>query len=228
MTPAQAHARGMAQCGRLRLPARADLYYDFLPVHWRKIHHYGVEVNSQRYDGAGLNLYRNHRSPYGGAHPGSWPILLDVDDVRYAYFQDPADRSWHQLVWEHAPSLTAPFSQDAADFTRALSRQRNQFVDPGQAMEDLLARWQANEVTTRRERNLAIRIAAQQSANPTAAEPAGPSVSQHETASAPGVLDFVRHRKPRSAQDLPDDLDDVFARFYAEHPDVEGLEVFEE
>jgi len=228
MTPAQAHARGMAQCGRLRLPARADLYYDFLPVHWRKIHHYGVEVNSQRYDGTGLNLYRNHRSPYGGAHPGSWPILLDVDDVRYAYFQDPADGVWHQLVWEHAPSLTAPFSQDAANFTRALSRQRDQFVDPGQAMEDLLARWQANEVTTRRERTLAIRIAAQQSANPTAVEPAGPSLSPHETASAPVVLDFVRHRKPRSAQDLPDDLDDVFARFYAEHPDAQGLEVFEE
>lgn len=228
MTPAQAHARGVAQCGRLRLPSRADLYYDFLPVHWRKIHHYGVEVNSQRYNGAGLNLYRNHRSPYGGAHPGSWPILLDVDDVRYAYFQDPDDGVWHQLVWEHAASLTAPFSQDAADFTRQLSRERDQFVDPAQAMEDLLARWQANEVTTRRERTLAIRIAAQQSANPVAALPDGPSPNQHERASTPGVLDFVRHRKPRSDQGLADDLDDVFARFYAAHPDVEGLEVFEE
>lgn len=106
MTPAQAHARGMAQCGRLRLPVKQDLFYDFLEVHWRKVHHYGVEVAKQRYDGPGLNLYRNQTSPYGGAHAGKWPILLDVDDVRHAYFQDPADGSWHQLVWEHAASLT--------------------------------------------------------------------------------------------------------------------------
>ncbi len=141
-----------AQCGRLRLPVKKDLYYDFLEVHWRKIHHYGVEVSKQRYDGPGLNLYRNTGSPYGGAHAGRWPILLDVDDVRYAYFQDPTDRSWHQLVWEHATSLTAPFSQDAADFTRALSRQQDRFVDPAQAITDLLARWQANEVVSRRDR----------------------------------------------------------------------------
>ena len=224
MTPAQVHARGVAQCGRLRLPSRADLYYDFLPVHWRKIHHYGVEVNSQRYDGAGLNLYRNHRSPYGGAHPGSWPILLDVDDVRYAYFQDPDDRVWHQLVWEHAASLTAPFSQDAADFTRQLSRERDQFVDPAQAMDELLSRWAGPEVTSRRERNLAIRIAAQRAQQ----EPAGADeqLEAHEAASVPGVLDFFTRRRRVPREIVPDDLD-VFERYYAEHPDG-VLEVFDE
>lgn len=228
MTPAQAHARGMAQCGRLRLPVKADLFYDFLEVHWRKIHHYGVEVTSQRYDGPGLNLYRNQISPYGGAHAGKWPILLDVDDVRHAYFQDPTDRAWHQLTWEHAATLTAPFSQDAADFTRALSRQQDKFVDPTQAIEDLLARWQANEVTTRRERNLAIRLAAQQARQTDGGEEAqGGAETGLDTVSVPGVIDFLQHRTRRRAQEpLPDDLD-VFERYYQDHPEG-GLEVLDE
>ena len=223
MTPAQAHARGMAQCGRLRLPVKEDLYYDFLEVNWRKIHHYGVEVASQRYDGAGLNLYRNQPSPYGGAHAGKWPILLDVDDVRYAYFQDPADRRWHQLVWEHAATLTAPFSLEAADFTRALSREQDKFVDPAQAMADLLARWQADEVLTRRERNLAIRVATQPA---QAASAGGQLDDSHGAASVPGVIDFLQHRSQRAAEPLADDLD-VFERYYAEHPEG-GLAVFDE
>ncbi len=226
MTPAQAHARGMAQCGRLRLPVKADLFYDFLQVHWRKIHHYGVEVASQRYDGRGLNLYRNQSSPYGGAHAGKWPILLDVDDIRHAYFQDPADGSWHQLLWEHAATLTAPFSQDAADFTRALSRQQDQFVDPAQAIEDLLARWQAKEVTTRRERNLAVRLAAQQADQAPHVPGMTPTDEGAVSASVPGVIDFLQHRSRRTKEPLPDDLD-VFERYYAEHPEG-GLEVFDE
>ena len=224
MTPAQAHARGMAQCGRLRLPVKEDLYYDFLEVNWRKIHHYGVEVASQRYDGPGLDLYRNQTSPYGGVHPGKWPILLDIDDVRFAYFQDPVNGTWHQLVWEHAASLTAPFSQDAADFTRALSRQQDAFVDPNQAIQDLLARWQAKEVTTRRERNLAIRIAAQQAQHITGEE--GTSWDGHGASSVPGVIDFLDHRRRRTTVALTDDLD-VFERYYAEHPEG-GLEVIDE
>lgn len=227
MTPAQAHARGMAQCGRLRLPVKQDLFYDFLEVHWRKIHHYGVEVASQRYDGPGLNLYRNQSSPYGGAHAGKWPILLDVDDVRYAYFQDPADGAWHQLPWEHAATLTAPFSQDAADFTRALSRRQDKFVDPGQAIEDLLARWQASAVTTRRERNLAIRLAAQQAHQADVGDGAQSGTESHpDTASVPGVIDFLQHRTRRAKEPLPDDLD-VFERYYQDHPEG-GLEVLDE
>ena len=45
----------------------------------------------------------------------------------------------------------------------------------------------------------------------------------------PGVIDLlaVRDRKTR-APELADDLDDVFKRYYAQHPDADGLEVFDE
>jgi len=41
-----------------------------------------------------------------------------------------------------------------------------------------------------------------------------------------GVVDLLSRR--RQAEVLPDDLDDVFARYYQEHPDSDGLEVFDE
>ena len=48
-----------------------------------------------------------------------------------------------------------------------------------------------------------------------------------ETASVPGVVDLLARRKDQ-AEVLTDDLDDVFTRYYAEHPDADGLEVFDE
>lgn len=45
--------------------------------------------------------------------------------------------------------------------------------------------------------------------------------------SVPGLVDLLAKRRER-AEDLPDDLDDVFARYYAENPDGDGLAVFDE
>ena len=93
LSPAEMFERGIAAAGRIRLPAREDLVYDFLEVEWRTIQHYGVEIGGQRYDGPGLNDYRGTRSPYGGAHPGKWPFMVDRDDIRTVYFRDPTTHS---------------------------------------------------------------------------------------------------------------------------------------
>ena len=55
LSPNDAFEIGVARAGRMLVPARADLVYDFLPVAWRTIQHYGVELHGLRYDGAGLN-----------------------------------------------------------------------------------------------------------------------------------------------------------------------------
>ncbi len=91
-------------------------------------------------------------------------------------------------------------------------------------MDELLSRWAGPEVTSRRERNLAIRIAAQRAQQ----EPAGADeqLEAHEAASVPGVLDFFTRRRRVPREVVPDDLD-VFERYYAEHPDG-VLEVFDE
>ncbi|MGO0577609.1 hypothetical protein [Ornithinimicrobium panacihumi] len=75
----------------------------------------------------------------------------------------------------------------------------------------------------RRERNLAIRLATQPSSHVFDAG------EVTDRASVPGVIDLLTAREARKAAPTqhPDDLD-VFERYYAEHPDSEVLEVFDE
>lgn len=220
LSPAEMFARGMAASGVLRLPASEDLRMEFLDVAWRTIQHYGVEIDGRRYDGPGLNLYRGTKSPHGGAHPGKWPIMVDHDDVRTVYFRDPATGAWHDLVWEHAGGLDAPFSAEAAAYTRRLSRETDRHVDPGTALADLLERYSQNTLTDRREKNLARRLATKPT---TDADPA--AASRAEMASTPGVIDLLTHLERRRNQPpVTDDLD-VFERY---DNDDDRFEVFDE
>lgn len=95
-SPLEMYEVGIARCGALSVPTRPGLAYEFLHAHWRTIQHYGVEVRGQRYNGPGLNMYRNRRSSFGGVNAGKWPIMVDVHDVRHAYFQDPDTEAWHR------------------------------------------------------------------------------------------------------------------------------------
>ena len=141
LSPNEMYETGVARAGLLRVPAAPELAYEFFEVHPRTIQHYGVEAGGLRYDGPALDAYRNAASPFGGRHAGKWPIRINPDDVRYAYFQDPADGSWHRLDWEHAPGLGTPFSSEAARYARRLAARLDRWPDAGQALGELLARW---------------------------------------------------------------------------------------
>jgi hypothetical protein len=166
LSPNEMYEAGVAAAGFLRIPRSPDLVYDFLEVVPRTIQHYGVEAHGLRYNGDALNDYRNSESPYGGELDGKWPIRVNPDDVRYVYFQDPEDGSWHRLDWEHAPGLGAPFSAEAARYARRLAAQQDRWPDERQALAALLTRWDQGMVTDRRERRIAARLAAERSALP--------------------------------------------------------------
>jgi putative transposase len=220
-SPAEMFEVGVARAGCLTLPAREGLAYEFLDVAWRTIQHYGVEVNGQRYNGPGLNLRRNARSPYTGMHAGKWPIMFDVHDVRFVYFQNPDTKQWHQLEWEHAAGLGTPFSQDAADYAKRVSIRQNRHVDPEQAVHDLLTDWSRGAVTERRNRALARKLSAQRKKHND------PEVTDRDAASE--VVDLLARRDARTADAAPleveDDLD-VFDAYYAARPEG-GLEVYD-
>lgn len=220
LTPRQMFERDIAQSGVLRIPATEDLAMEFLEVQWRGIHHYGVDINSMRYDGPGLNAYRAKKSAYGGAHPGKWPFTVDRDDVRYVYFRDPDSRAWHRLEWEHAHAINAPFSADAAAYTRRVSMQDPRLIDPADAVDELLAAWSKQTVTERRDRVLAQRLSAQRDAD------AEPGTDPREAASVPGVISLLERRKDRDEPAISDDTD-VFDAYYADNPDG-AMEVFED
>jgi transposase InsO family protein len=214
LSPNEMYETGVAKAGLLRIPSAPELAYEFFEVHPRTIQHYGVEIGGLRYNGPALDAYRNVESPYGGRYAGKWPIRLNPGDVRFAYFQDPADDSWHRLEWEHATGLGTPFSSEAARYARQLATRQDRWPDTGQALTDLLARWDQGMVTGRRERRMAIRLAAERAAlpDPASMEASGQGARLPGT-TVPGPQplagEAALHAVPAAAGD-DDDPDEIF------------------
>lgn len=163
-SPLEMFELGIARAGRLQIAIRPDLVYDFLPVAWRTIQHYGVELHGLRYNGPALTPYRDRTSSYGGANPGKWPLRYDPDDVSRIFFQDPADHAWHTLRWEHAQDVALPFSADALAYARRLAVKRDRFPDDRRALAELLERWDAGLTRNPAERRMALRLSQQRAA----------------------------------------------------------------
>jgi len=161
LCPNDAFEMGVARAGRLLVPARPDLAYDFLPVEWRTIQHYGVQLHDLRYNGRALNQYRNRTSKVTGTHAGKWPIRHDPDDVSRVFFQDPETNEWHTLWWEHHSEITVPFSAEALSYARRYARRTQRFPDDRRVLADLLERWGAGLTGNATERRMALRLSQQ-------------------------------------------------------------------
>ena len=177
LSPNDAFEIGVARAGRMLVPARPDLVYDFLPVAWRTIQHYGVELHGQRYDGAALNGYRNRCSDFTGRHAGKWPIRFDPDDISRVFFQHPQSNEWHSLPWEHYSEITVPFSAEALAYARRLARQTERFPDDRRTLAQLLERWDAGLTRNPTERRMALRLAQQRADRLAAAGEEGAPVT---------------------------------------------------
>lgn len=157
MSPAQMFEHGITRAGYIEAPRDPDLAYEFLNMKWRTIQHYGIDLD-RRYNGPALNPYRNATSPYKGKAKGRWPIHYTPDDITRVYFRDPETRQWHPLVWEHAPAMEMPLSEDAMKFARKLAAAKYTYPDDRLAVADLFQRWNLGLGNTLAERRMAVRL----------------------------------------------------------------------
>ncbi len=157
MSPAQMFEHGITRAGYIEAPRDPDLAYEFLNMKWRTIQHYGIDLD-RRYNGPALNPYRNATSPYKGKAKGRWPIHYTPDDITRVYFRDPETRQWHTLVWEHAPAMEMPLSEDAMKFARKLAAAKYTYPDDRLAVADLFQRWNLGLGNTLAERRMAVRL----------------------------------------------------------------------
>ncbi|EDY51753.1 hypothetical protein [Streptomyces clavuligerus] len=159
LSPLEMFEHGVTRAGPLRIPSRPGLAFEFLEEEWCPVHHYGVEVNGLRYNGAGLDDYRNRISPHRGEQAGKWPVAVDRADIRKIYFQDPQQpHLWHTLDWEHAPALNGPASLEALKYARRIAARTHRFPDTKRALIELLDRWGAGLTEDRTERRMAVRL----------------------------------------------------------------------
>lgn len=120
MTPNDAYELGLQTAGFVHVPPSPELYYEMLPIEWRKIDSKGVNIDRLKYDGDALNPYRDLRSPHKGRHAGKWPIRLDPRDLSRAYFKDPEDDVWRELPWRNHPSPHRPFNDKLLNYGKAI------------------------------------------------------------------------------------------------------------
>ncbi len=158
LSPLDMFEHGVTRAGPLTIPKRPHLALEFLEEVWAPVQHYGVEFEGLRYNGNGLNDYRNDPSPYRGVDAGKWPIAVDRGDITKVYFQDPKTREWHTLKWEHAAALNGPVSREALVYARRLATKTRRFPDTKRALVELLERWGAGLTADRVERRMALRL----------------------------------------------------------------------
>ena len=164
MSPVQRFGYGIARAGWIEIPRDPDLRLEFLPVKWRAVRHYGVEIGGLRYNGPAIAGCRDRTSPCRGARAGLWPFAVNPNDVSRIYFRDPEEGSWHELPWEHAADLGMPFSAETLAYAKALAARKERFPDTRRALSDLLGAWNLGLAASRAERRMALRLAADRAA----------------------------------------------------------------
>jgi transposase InsO family protein len=185
VSPLEMLQHGITRAGPLVIPTRPDMALEFLEVAYATIQHYGVEIDTLRYNSPALDDFRNRRSTLSGPHAGKWPIAIDSGDFNRVYFQDPRDCSWHELVWEHAAALGRPFSREAAAYARRLAARTQRFPDTKRALVELLDRWGAGLTANRAERRMAVRLS--QERLRLTGESSGPKTPVEQVTALPAV-----------------------------------------
>jgi transposase InsO family protein len=210
MSPVQRFAHGVVRAGRIEMPRDAALALDLLPLRWRTIQHYGVEIDGLRYSGEIVGKYADRTSGhkprgnfYGARKGGKWPFAVNPDDLSRIYFHDPDDGRWHTLVWEHAADLTLPLSADALAYAKTLATSRDGVADVSKELHDLLGAWNVGLVGNRTERRIALRLAAERAAQ----QPEQPAedTAASELVSARGVLLAQQLDTPAATPPAPGD-----------------------
>jgi transposase InsO family protein len=163
MSPTQMFEHGLARAGYIEAPRDPCLAYQFLQVAWRTIQPSGVQINNRVYRASVLVDYVGTKSPYKH-RKGEWPIHINPDDIRQAYFFDlKHTQRWHILVWTEASVLRGPMNEDGLAFARQLAKKKHRYFDNKLALAELLERRNLSQGRTQAERIAALRVSREQS-----------------------------------------------------------------
>ncbi|MDT3728245.1 Mu transposase C-terminal domain-containing protein [Streptomyces sp. DSM 41972] len=110
MSPNDKYASLVAACGYLPLVLRGEDYLELLPVAWRAVNDYGIQISYRTYDSPDLGPYRREHSGIT-AKRGLWEVHYDPYDLSQVFVRTPG--GWVTAPWTQWPLVNAPF----ADFT---------------------------------------------------------------------------------------------------------------
>lgn len=159
MSPNDMYAEGVAVAGVIPVPADSP-YLELLPIEWRQIHNYGVQLDYLIYDGEGLNGLRGVPSPYPHGN-GLWPIRKDPRNRLQVFFKHPHTGTWHALKWVQAENWLEPFTDRTIayvlDTLADRGRKHPLAEEVAQELRDLQRRMDAPEAATAKDRRRVTR-----------------------------------------------------------------------
>jgi hypothetical protein len=133
VTPNALFEYSVAETGLINVVPRADQLLKILPHVWKKINHYGVNIDRLRYHEPILDEWLHRPSPYGN---GKFPFHVDPRDLSRVWFQDPRDHSWHELKRLGARHPDMPFDDAGLAWTKRLMLEAGFDVRDPEALND--------------------------------------------------------------------------------------------
>lgn len=110
--------------GRLHVPQRPDLIFDFLPVRWGTVGQSGVEFADLRYDCPELHGLRAVPKGTFRAEDRAMPFHYDPHDVTRIWFRHPDTGRVVEVPWRKAYLTKAPLTETLAQHIRGEVRRR--------------------------------------------------------------------------------------------------------
>ena len=87
LSPNEAYAVMVARAGDLPVPLSGEDYIELLPVTWRAVNDYGIQIDYRTYDCAELGPYRR-RASAAAARNGRWEVHYDPYDLSRVWMRD--------------------------------------------------------------------------------------------------------------------------------------------
>ncbi|WP_430336085.1 hypothetical protein [Rhodococcus sp. ACT016] len=109
LTPNQMYEASLVYSPVFALPITTEMLYRLYYVRWQKVEHYGVQVNSIRYDCAELNPLRYQASGVA-AHNDRWEIRYNPHFPICAWVHDPHTDTWITAFAKRNREYDVPFA----------------------------------------------------------------------------------------------------------------------
>jgi putative transposase len=144
LSPNDKYAALVAAAGYLPVTLTGEDYLELLPVAWRAVNEYGIQIDYRTYDAPGLGPYRRQHSG-NAARRGLYEVHYDPYDLTRVFVR--TTDGWVTAPWTHLPMVSAPFAdftwRHARRLTAQAGRDDTNEAEVARVLDELLTRAQA-------------------------------------------------------------------------------------
>lgn len=119
LSPNQMHQALSVAAPQLPVGLSEDEYIALMPLEWRTIQPYGINLHSLTYDSEMLHPFRGRTSGISGTARGRWEVRYDPYNLRQIWVRDHRTERWITAHWTLATLTGQPLSREALHTARA-------------------------------------------------------------------------------------------------------------